>query len=185
MADPLEDDEISWYAPDPRAVLPLGKFHVSRSLARVIRQKRFDIRVDTSFADVIRGCARTMSGRETTWISDEIVDAYTQLHDLGYAHCVESWLDGRLAGGLYGVSIGGAFFGESMFSVASDASKVALAHLIERLKAGGYVLLDTQMTTPHLERLGVVLIPKSEYLNHLKKAVSAHAEWNAIDRSQL
>ena len=175
MAD--ERGEVGWYAPDPRGVLPLDAFHVSASLARTVRRAPFRIRSDTDFAAVVAGCAEAAPGREQTWISREIAQAYTELHALGFAHSVECWHDGALVGGLYGVALGGAFFGESMFHRARDASKVALVHLVERLRAGGFVLLDTQMTTPHLERFGAVEIPRAEYERRLAEALRVHAEW--------
>lgn len=183
MADPAENNEIGWYAPDPRAILPLGGLHISKSLARVIRQQKFYVTVDESFTEVVRHCAAPASGRELTWISDEIIDVYSELHELGFAHSVECWHGGQLAGGLYGVSIGGAFFGESMFSRVTDASKVALVHLVERLNAGGFFLLDTQMTTPHLDRLGVVLIPRVDYEQRLAIALEQEPNWLGLDQN--
>lgn len=182
MADPDDRDRISWYAPDPRAVLPLDGLHVSRSLARTIQRGRFEIGVDTSFESVMRMCAEPAEDRETTWISEELIGAYTELHERGYAHSVECRADDELVGGLYGVAIGGAFFGESMFSRARDASKVALAHLVERLQTGKFVLLDTQMNTPHLARMGVVVISRAEYEVSLVSALTVSADWNALDR---
>ncbi len=158
---------LRWYAPDPRAIIPLDGFHVPRSLARTIRRGVFEVRVNTAFGDVIRACA----ARDETWISDEIIGAYEALHALGLAHSVESWQGHELAGGLYGVALGGAFFGESMFSRAADASKVALTALVDRLRARGFVLLDTQFLTPHLARFGAVEIPREEYLARLAAAL--------------
>jgi leucyl/phenylalanyl-tRNA--protein transferase len=158
---------IRWYAPDPRAVIPLDAFHVPRSLARTLRRGTYTVRVNTAFGAVIRACA----DRPETWISDEIVRAYEALHALGLAHSVEAWRGGELAGGLYGVALGGAYFGESMFSRGRDASKVALAALVERLRARGYLLLDTQFLTPHLARFGAVAIPRAEYLHRLAAAL--------------
>ena len=167
MADPPRG-VIRWYAPDPRAVIPLDGFHVPRSLARSLRRGAFEVRIDTAFGDVIRACA----GRRETWISREIIRAYEELHALGLAHSVESWHGDALAGGLYGVALGGAFFGESMFSRESDASKVALVALVERLRARGYALLDTQYQTAHLARFGTVEIPRDEYLARLGAALA-------------
>jgi leucyl/phenylalanyl-tRNA--protein transferase len=181
MADPDYDGRISWYAPDPRAVLPLDGLHVSRSLGRTIRRRKFAVDVDREFETTMRMCAEPAPGRENTWISEELIGAYTELHERGYAHSVECWRDGELAGGLYGVAIGGAFFAESMFSRARDASKVALVHLVERLRAGRFVLLDTQMKTPHLVRLGVGVIPRATYEIRLARALTVSADWNAID----
>ncbi|MEL6615925.1 MAG: leucyl/phenylalanyl-tRNA--protein transferase, partial [Bacteroidota bacterium] len=148
MADPDDGDRIFWCAPDPRAVLPLDGLRVSRSLRQRLRRETYSVTVDRAFADVVEACAAPAPGREQTWISAEIASAYTALHHQGYAHSVECWdASGDLAGGLYGVSLGGAFFGESMFSRQVDASKVALVHLVERLIAGGFALLDVQMQT--------------------------------------
>ncbi|MEL7169910.1 MAG: leucyl/phenylalanyl-tRNA--protein transferase, partial [Bacteroidota bacterium] len=149
MADPDEDDQIYWYAPDPRAVMPLEAFHVPHNTAKRVRQQVFDVAVDEDFEATIRACAAPARGRMTTWISEEIIAAYCELHRLGYAHSVEVRQDGVLVGGLYGVALRGAFFGESMFHRARDASKVALVHLVARLRRGGFVLLDTQLQTEH------------------------------------
>ena len=158
---------IRWYSPDPRAVIPLDGFTISRSLRQTIRKKIFDVKVDTAFEDVIRGCA----ARHETWISEEIVQSYLELHRRGFGHSVEVWRGMRLAGGLYGVALGAAFFGESMFSRERDASKVALVALVDRLRQRHFELLDTQYTTPHLAGLGVVEIPKAEYLGLLDNAL--------------
>ncbi|MDT0632226.1 leucyl/phenylalanyl-tRNA--protein transferase [Rubrivirga sp. F394] len=185
MADPDDGDRVGWYAPDPRAVLPLDAFHVPKTLARTVRAGRFRVTTDTAFEAVVRACAAPAPGREETWISDEIVAAYTALHEHGLAHSVECWTDGpegaRFAGGLYGVALGGAFFGESMVSRERDASKVALVWLVRRLRAGGFVLLDTQMSTPHLARFGVVEIPRAEYERRLDTALAVRADWHALD----
>jgi leucyl/phenylalanyl-tRNA--protein transferase len=162
------DGVIRWFSPDPRAILPLDGFHVPRTLAQLWRQGRFDIRVDTCFETVVRACGKRDEG---TWISREIVEAYARLHELGHAHSVEVFRDGQLAGGLYGVSIGGAFFGESMFHRRRDASKVALVALVEHLHDRGYRLLDVQFITPHLARFGAVEIPRAEYLWRLNIAL--------------
>ncbi len=167
MADPA-DGSISWYAPDPRAVIPLERFHVPRSLARTIRRGRFEVRVNTAFAAVIGSCA----ARDETWISADVARAYTELHRLGLAHSVEVWEGGALAGGLYGVALGGAFFGESMFSRVADASKVTLVALVERLRTRGFTLLDTQFQTPHLARFGTEEIPREVYLTRLAAALA-------------
>ncbi len=159
--------EIGWFSPDPRGIIPLDEFHVPHGLKRCLRKNPFEVRFDTDFAGVMRGCA----DRKTTWISREIVKSYEKLFELGYAHSVECWSEGQLQGGLYGVSIGGAFFGESMFSRATDASKVALFALIERLKLKGFQLLDTQWTTEHLSRFGCREIPRYDYLNRLNRAL--------------
>jgi leucyl/phenylalanyl-tRNA--protein transferase len=166
----LEDGEIGWFSPDPRGILPLDEFRVPARLARLVRQQRFEIAVDRDFAGVMRACA---SNREDgTWISDEILESYLALHRLGLAHSVEAWRGGVLAGGLYGVHLGGAFFGESMFHRERDASKVALVALVNRLMHSGFLLLDVQWTTPHLEQFGVIEIPRARYLALLKRAVA-------------
>lgn len=166
---PMADDagEIGWYSPDPRAVFPLGAFKIPKSLAKTVRAGKFEIRIDGDFEAVMRACG----AREETWISEEIVRAYTALHRLGLAHSVEAWQGGALVGGLYGVALGGAFMGESMFSRATDASKVCLVHLVERLKGRGYTLLDSQFPTEHLMRFGQALIPRREYLRQLEAAL--------------
>ena len=169
----LEDGEIGWFSPDPRGVLPLDTFHVPHRLARVLRQHDFEIRIDGDFERVMRECA----ARETdgTWISEEIIECYTALNRLGYAHSVEAWLDGELAGGLYGVHLGGAFFGESMFHRVTDASKVALVSLVERMRTRGFTLLDIQWVTPHLQQFGAVEIDRAEYLRRLTEALAVDA----------
>ena len=167
------EGEIRWYSPDPRGILPLDTVHIPRRLARVARKGRFRIEIDRAFGDVIRACAA--DDRDPldpgTWINDEIIESYTALHDQGIAHSVETWIDDRLVGGLYGVALRGAFFGESMFHRETDASKVALVALVERLRARGYVLLDTQWLTPHLEQFGAVEIPREEYLRRLDESL--------------
>ncbi|OGW62953.1 MAG: leucyl/phenylalanyl-tRNA--protein transferase [Nitrospirae bacterium RBG_16_64_22] len=163
-----EDGRIAWYSPDPRGVFDLDRFHVPRRLERVIRSGRFEIGIDADFEAVIRACA----GREETWLNEEMIAAYADMHRKGLAHSVEARREGRLAGGLYGVALGGAFMGESMFHVETDASKVCLAHLVERLRERGFVLLDTQFLTPHLARFGARWIPRSEYLRRLTHALT-------------
>jgi leucyl/phenylalanyl-tRNA--protein transferase len=175
MAD--HDGAIYWYDPDPRAILPLDDFHVPRRLARTMRQGQFDIKVDTAFEAVMRACAEPAAGRETSWINDEIIRVYTELFQSGFAHSVESWQAGNLVGGLYGVSLRGLFAGESMFSRETDASKVALVHLVERLRLGGFSLLDTQFTTAHLTRFGVIEIPRDEYKLRLAEAMLVDASF--------
>jgi len=161
--------DIRWFSPDPRAVIPLDeRFHVPHGLKRVLKKNRFTITVNEDFEGVIQACA-TLHG--ATWISKGIMRAYCNLHQQGFAHSVEARLDGELAGGLYGVHLRGAFFGESMFHRATDASKVALVALVERLRAGGFLLLDTQWTTPHLEQFGTVEIPRADYLKLLEAAL--------------
>ncbi|MEI6971837.1 MAG: leucyl/phenylalanyl-tRNA--protein transferase [bacterium] len=160
---------ITWWSPDPRAIFELDRFHVSRSLAKLIRQGRFKVTVDLAFSEVISGCAS--SPRDGHWISKEFIDAYTALHEVGYAHSVECWAaDGSLAGGVYGVSVGGLFAGESMFHSVSNASKVALCHLIQRLAERGFDLFDIQMVTPITGQLGAVQVSRDEYLRRLRRA---------------
>lgn len=169
---PMGDDEsslISWHRPDPRAVIPLGSFHVSRSLARTIRRGIFDVRINTDFEGVMRGCADRPEG---TWITEAFIKVYGELHRRGLAHSVETWRDGRLVGGTYGVALGAAFMAESMFHRETDASKVALAALVSRLRERGYFLLDVQYMTPHLARLGAVSIPGAVYYAVLQQALT-------------
>ena len=171
----LEDGEIGWFSPDPRGIIPLETFHVSRRLRRVVRSAAWSVRVNTRFEDVMRACAERPG--EGTWISDEIFDSYVALHRQGTAHSLEVWRDDVLVGGLYGVHLGGAFFGESMFHRVTDASKVALVALVERLRARGFLLLDTQWTTQHLEQFGAIEIPRPAYLRKLKEALRVQAEF--------
>jgi leucyl/phenylalanyl-tRNA--protein transferase len=173
---PMSDDygHIHWYAPDPRAVLEHENLHVSRSLRATIRKGIYEVRMGTAFETVMRCCA----DREETWINEAFIRTYTQLHHLGFAHSVEAWKDGRLAGGLYGVALGGAFMGESMFSYATDASKVCLVALVRHLQARGYVLHDTQFWTPHLASLGVTEISRRVYEQRLRKALGLACKWS-------
>ena len=166
----LDDGEIGWFSPDPRGIIPLDTFHTPTRLARVLRARRFEIRIDTAFEAVMRACADRPD--DGTWIDDEILQSYVALSRLGYAHSVEVWRDDRLVGGLYGVHLGGAFFGESMFHRETDASKAALVALVERLRSRGFILLDTQRVTPHLEQFGAVEIPRADYLERLGSAVT-------------
>jgi len=166
----IEPGEIRWYSPDPRGVIPLDGFHASRRLSRLVRQGRFAIRVDTDFRAVIRACAEQRD-EDGTWIDDEILDSYCLLHDQGLAHSIETWQNEQLVGGLYGVALGGAFFGESMFHRTTDASKVALVALVERLRERGFVLLDTQWITGHLSQFGAIEIPRRRYLRLLEAAL--------------
>ena len=158
--------------PDPRAILPIEDFHIPRSLQRTLKQQPFEIRIDDSFDRVIQSCAEPAPDRPTTWINAEIIESYNQLHQMGYAHSVEAWQDGRLVGGLYGVSIGGLFAGESMFSRVTDASKVCLVSLVQWMQAQNMSLLDVQYNTPHLGKFGVIEIPRSAYLNRLEEAIN-------------
>ena len=164
----MEDGSIEWFSPDPRGILPLEDFHLPHGLRSVLRKGFFDIRVDTAFSRVINRCAE----RTDTWINGKIIQSYERLHELGHAHSVEAWSEGRLVGGLYGVVVGGAYFGESMFHDVTDASKVALSALVDRLRAQRFALLDTQWLTPHLERFGAIEISRREYLHLLTRAVA-------------
>ena len=164
----MESGEIEWFSPDPRAILPLNQFHISHTLERVIRKQIFEVRINTAFVGVMQECAQ----RDETWINGEIIESYQRLHQLGNAHSVEAWQDGKLAGGLYGVSIGGVFFGESMFHQIRDASKFALWALVERLRERRFVLLDTQWLTPHLKKFGAIEIPRPQYLHLLSSAAN-------------
>lgn len=177
MARNRHDSRLYWVDPDQRGIIPLDGFHVPRSLRKVLKQAAFEVRIDTAFDQVIRLCGAATPDRPDTWINDEIIRLFSELHQLGLAHSVETWQGDKLQGGLYGLSLGGAFFGESMFSRATDASKVALVHLVARLKRGGYVLLDTQFVTDHLERFGAMEIPRHHYLRLLARAVDHKAEF--------
>jgi leucyl/phenylalanyl-tRNA--protein transferase len=181
-----ENGDVHWYSPDPRAVLPLDAFHIPDNLDRRVRRREFCVTSDVAFDRVIRACA----DRDRTWITPRIIDAYTDLHRRGYAHSVEAWVvpedaetaespphDAELAGGLYGVMLGGGFFGESMFFTVSNASKVTLVHLVRQLRAGGAALLDTQYSNPHLEQFGVVEISRDAYLEQLADALTVHPDW--------
>lgn len=179
MVDP-DTSRLGWYTSDPRAVIPLDeRFHVPRSLGRVVRQERFDIRSDTAFVEVMRACADRPDG--PSWIDDRLVQAYAALHALGRAHTVEAWRDGRLVGGLYGVHLGRAFFGESMFvrpdAGGTNASKVCLVHLVHRLRANGFRLLDSQFANDHIEQFGCIEIPLGTYLEELAGALASDAPW--------
>ncbi|MBK8987769.1 MAG: leucyl/phenylalanyl-tRNA--protein transferase [Chloroflexi bacterium] len=170
-----EDGELYWHEPDPRTILPLDSFHVSRSLQRTLKKGAYAVRRNTAFTAVIHACAAPTPGREDTWINSDIIAAYTLLHRLGYAHSVETWRNGRLVGGLYGVAVQGLFAGESMFSYETDASKVALVHLVQHLRAQGYRLLDVQYTTPHLQRFGAIEISAAAYRQRLAEALRVTA----------
>ena len=168
---PWTNDPVTWWSPDPRAIFELDRFHTSESLAHVIRKGVFEITIDRAFRQVMEGCASPGPGRESTWVSPVFIEAYSALHDLGHAHSVECWRDGQLAGGIYGVSIGGFFAGESMFHRANNASKVALFHLHRHLREEGFRLFDIQLLTPITRQLGAVTIPREDYLQRLAKAV--------------
>lgn len=180
MAESRDDPQLYWIDPEARGVLPLDKFHVPRRLKRTIRQRLFDVRIDTSFREVMLGCAEAAPGRDGTWINARILELYTELHERGHAHSVECWRDGKLVGGLYGVSIGAAFFGESMFSRETDASKVALVYLVARLVRGGYKLLDTQFVTTHLAQFGAREISREAYRERLARAIATDADFYSL-----
>jgi leucyl/phenylalanyl-tRNA--protein transferase len=179
MAEARDDPELYWIDPERRGILPLDGFHVPRSLRRTLRRAPFEVRVDSAFREVVAGCAAPAPDRPESWINDEIQAVYGALFDGGHAHSVECWQDGTLAGGLYGVAIGGAFFGESMFSRVEDASKVALVHLVARLRLGGFRLLDTQFVTAHLARFGAIEIPRDDYRKRLRAALRAPTHFPA------
>lgn len=172
MADDANSSELFWLSPDMRGVMPLDGLHIPRSLAKTIRNHKFEIRYDSAFLQVMQACAEPTSIRPQTWINEEIINIYSELFLMGLAHSVEIWDENKLVGGLYGVQLGAAFFGESMFSRKTDASKIAFVHLVKRLKFGGFKLLDTQFTTEHLENFGVVEIPKPQYLARLDHALN-------------
>jgi leucyl/phenylalanyl-tRNA--protein transferase len=186
MAETRRGERLYWLDPEQRGVLPLDGFHLPRRLLRTLLSDTLVITVDQDFPAVIAGCAAAAPGREDTWINAEIERLFIELHRLGYAHSVEARQDGRLVGGLYGVALGGAFFGESMFSRVRDASKVGLAHLVARLRLGGFRLLDTQFVTAHLAQFGAVEVPRDEYKAWLAQALEAPARWPAqVDRDVL
>ncbi|MEW6122544.1 MAG: leucyl/phenylalanyl-tRNA--protein transferase [Pseudomonadota bacterium] len=177
MAESAEDPGLYWIEPDRRGIIPLDAFHVPSRLARTVRANRFEIRVDTDFEGVISGCATPQEGRAKTWINTRIRSLYGQLFQRGRCHTVEAWRDGRLVGGLYGVRLGAAFFGESMFHTERDASKVALVHLVARLKAGGFTLLDTQFVTSHLSGFGAMEVTKRQYQRLLEQALRKEGDF--------
>jgi leucyl/phenylalanyl-tRNA--protein transferase len=176
MADSADDPTLYWIEPRLRGVLPLDAFHLPRRLARTVRSDRFEVRVDGDFEAVIAACAAPRPGRRVTWINEPIRRVYGELFRLGHVHTVESWKEGRLVGGLYGVALAGAFFGESMFSLERDASKVALAHLVARLRRGGFRLLDAQFLTEHLTQFGAIEIGRTDYLRQLQEALADDAD---------
>jgi leucyl/phenylalanyl-tRNA---protein transferase len=176
MAESAQSNTLHWVEPEQRGILPLDAFHVPHSLVKTVRKGSFEVSTNRDFEAVMRACAN----RKETWINAQILSLYAKLHRMKHAHSVEAWQDGKLVGGLYGVSIGGAFFGESMFSVATDASKVALVHLVARLRFGGFVLLDTQFITAHLTRFGTITVPKREYRQLLATALDIEADFNLL-----
>lgn len=179
MAETRDSSRLYWLDPEQRGVLPLETFRIPRRLGRTVLSGPYEVTADADFPAVITGCAAPAPGRGETWINPQIEHLFTQLHREGHAHSVETWLDGELVGGLYGVAIGGAFFGESMFSVARDASKVALAHLVARLRLGGFTLLDTQFVTAHLAQFGAMEMPRAAYRALLDTAIQQPARWIA------
>lgn len=186
MAEDADDPSLFWVEPQERGVIPLDAFHVSKRLARTVRSDAFTVRVDHDFDAVIAGCAAPELDRTRTWINARIRRLYGELFDLGHCHTVEAYdAEGRLAGGLYGVRLGAAFFGESMFHRTRDASKVALVHLAARLKAGGFRLLDTQFVTDHLAQFGAVEVPRRAYKHLLRDAITAEAEWRVWPRDAV
>jgi len=180
MAESADDPGLYWIEPEARGIIPLDRFHVPRRLARTVAADVFDIRIDTDFAAVIGGCAAATGGRQKTWINARIRRLYGDLFTLGHCHTVEAWQAGRLVGGLYGVRLGAAFFGESMFSRERDASKVALVHLVARLRAGGFRLLDTQFTTAHLKQFGAIDVDRRQYHRLLEAAIPREADFTAL-----
>ncbi|MFN0190697.1 MAG: leucyl/phenylalanyl-tRNA--protein transferase [Aestuariivirga sp.] len=180
MAESADDNALYWIEPDERGVIPLDGLHVSRSLRKAVKRRDFEVRVDSDFERVIALCAESTETRKSTWINRRIRALYSQLFKLGSCHSVECWRDGNLVGGLYGVKLGAAFFGESMFSRATDASKVALVHLVARLNAGGFRLLDAQFVNPHLATLGAVSVKKHDYHQMLKSALEANADFKCF-----
>jgi leucyl/phenylalanyl-tRNA--protein transferase len=177
MADARDDDRVFLIDPERRGVMPFSGFHIPRRLARTVRAEPFEVRINTAFAQVVAACAEEKPNRTETWINGPIEALYGELHRTGHAHSVECWREGVLVGGLYGVSLAGAFFGESMFSRRTDASKVALVHLVARLISGGFVLLDTQFITDHLSRFGAEEIPRREYHRRLGRALDAQGDF--------
>jgi leucyl/phenylalanyl-tRNA--protein transferase len=180
MAESATDPGLFWIEPDQRGLIPLDKFHVPRRLARTIRSGKFEVRIDTDFDGVIAGCAKPAPGRRKTWINDRIRDLYSDLFALGHCHTVETWHDGELVGGLYGIALSGSFFGESMFSTERDASKIALVYLVARLKYGGFTLLDIQFLTDHLQSFGAFEVERDDYQERLTVALSESADFHRM-----
>ena len=181
MAESRDAEDVLWVRPHERGILPLEKFHVPRRLARIVRSNSFDVRIDTAFEQVIRACAESQPGRRETWINDPIIDVFAALYRRGFVHSVETWQQDRLVGGLYGLSLGGAFFAESKFSRATDASKVALVHLAARLKAGGYTLLDAQFPNPHLNQFGAITVTEERFQFMLSQALARSGNFFALN----
>jgi leucyl/phenylalanyl-tRNA--protein transferase len=186
MSESQNDPNIYWVEPKMRGILPLNQFHISKSLKKVVRKNKFEIFCDRAFDQVLYHCAETTDGRDVTWINKIIRDNVIELHEMGFAHSVECWRNNKLVGGLYGISLGAAFFGESMFSKETDASKVALVHLVARMRLGGYKLLDTQFTTDHLSQFGVIEISSGHYLELLDEALKFQGVFaHSYDQVQL
>ena len=182
MAESADDPQLYWIEPQARGILPLDRIEIPKRLQRTIRQQPYEIRIDTDFEGVIAGCATSRPGRRTTWINHRIRKLYRELHRLGYCHTVEAWSGGRLVGGLYGVALGGAFFGESMFSEMRDASKIALVHLSARLIHGGFVMLDTQFVTDHLRQFGTIEVERTEFHRQLEHAIRIEGDFFRLER---
>ena len=183
MSESRDDSTIYWVDPEKRGIIPLSNFHTSRSLLRTCRRGAFGISVDRNFREVLEACARKTRQRRETWINQEIRELYVELFESGHAHSVECWSDGVLVGGLYGVALGGAFFGESMFSSKTDASKVALVHLVAILRLGGFCLFDVQFLTEHLRQFGAIEVDRSTYLHQLEDALSKDANFHSVSRA--
>jgi len=183
MAEDASSEDLFWVSPEKRGIIPLDAVHISRSLRKTLKSHPYSVKVDTDFAAVVEGCATAGTERDTTWINAEIRRLYGELFKRGYVHTVEVWDGPALVGGLYGVSIGAAFFGESMFHRKTDCSKIAMAHLLERLRAGGYRLCDTQFVTDHLRTFGGIEIPREDYELRLADALQHEADWGALDRA--
>jgi leucyl/phenylalanyl-tRNA--protein transferase len=182
MAESAEDPSLHWIEPDLRGIIPLDRFYVSSRLARTVRSEQFKVTVNRDFDGVIDGCAEPQPGRQRTWINERIRSLYKKLHERRHCHSLEIWLDDELVGGLYGVALGRAFFGESMFHRTRDASKVALVHLVARLRAGGFTLLDTQFVTDHLKTFGAIEVPRRQYHKLLEASLSGEGDFLALDR---
>ncbi len=183
MAESGDADRVFWVDPEYRGILPLKGFHVPTRLARTVRSNKFTVRVDFDFPGMMRACAKSRMGRPSTWINEEIIELYTEMHERRMAHSVECWREGHLVGGLYGVSLGAAFFGESMVSFERDASKVALVHLVARLKVGGYRLLDTQFVTDHLRQFGTIEVKREQYHTMLERAITSRADFEKLEKN--
>ncbi len=183
MAESRDDPDIFWVEPNERGILPLDRFHLSKSLRKTVRSDKFSVSIDRNFRDVMVACAKAAPDRESTWISHRIEDLYSELHQLGFAHSIECWLDNKLVGGLYGIALKSAFFGESMFHQETDASKVALAHLVARLKLSDFSLLDIQFQTEHLKQFGTREVPSYEYQDILAAAMQKEADFEAAGTS--